>query len=324
MTSSSKFKCWIICTFLAVSIFTLSTLMPLIGLPLMLLYSVPVLIVTYEIGLVAGVTCSLAAASLLLVLSGPALSMIFLLTFAMQGIFLGSAAKKIKAGVDLVFSGLLISMFCKIVTVLVFSGVLAFSGLSGVNILSPGVEEIEKSVLIMWQSYLSKLTPAETQKFTEQLRLAIDTYVLLIPSFLIMFSCVEVMVNYFVSSNYHKKLTGNSYFSLPDFERWHFPKNILLAYVLGFTCEFLSEKRPDVILFKQVGINLVTITQALFVIEGLAVVYYLTRQRGFSRIFNIAMLVAVPLVAVLRGIFSLVGIIDIGFDLRKRFGRNDK
>lgn len=318
MASSSKLKCWIICTLFAASVFVMGTLIPLLGLPLMLFYSVPVLVVTYEIGVLFGVTCALTAASLILLICGPALSLVFLLTFALQGILLGSAAKKIKSGVDLVFSGLLISMFCKIVTVLVFFG------LSGVNPLSPGMEEIEKSAIAMWQPYLSKLAPAEAQKFAEQLRLAVNMYILLIPSFFIMFSCAEVMASYFISSKYHKKLTGKSYFSLPEFERWSFPKNILLAFVVGFICELIAERRPEAALLRQIGLNLGMITQTLFVIQGLAVAYYLMRQRGFSRISRIIILAAVPLIAFLRGIFSLAGIIDIGFDLRKRLGRNDK
>lgn len=318
MVSSSKQKCWTICTLLGILIFIAGTLVPLFGLPLMFLYSVPILVVTLETGLGYGIMSALITTTTIFFMFGPAFALIFFLAFALQGIFLAFIAKKLNSGTDLVLAGLLIALFCKVATVLLFAH------FTGVNFLFPGVEEIEKAVLTFWQSRLSSLAPTEALKLRENLKAAAYQFAQLVPFVLIAFSSIEILANYFVSSYVHKKIAGDHFFSLPAFGTWSFPKNILLALVVGLFCEYIGEKQADAALFKQVGINLSTITRTLFVIQGLSVVYNLMQRRGFPRTSRIIILVVTPLISFLSDIFSIVGIIDIGFDLRKRLGRNDK
>ncbi len=318
MVSSSKQKCWTICTLLSVLIFIAGTLVPLLGLPLMFLYSAPILVVTMEAGLGYGIASALISTITIFFTFGPAFSLIFLLSFALQGILLALTTRKLSSGTDLVLAGLLIALCCKVVTVLLLAR------FTGVNFLFPGAEEIEKAVLTFWQSRLSSLAPTEALKLKEQLKAAAFQFAQLVPFVLIAFSSVEVLTNYFASSYVHKKMAGSHYFALPAFGTWSFPRNILLALMVGFFCEYLGEKQANAALLKQIGINLSTVTRALFVIQGLAVVYNLMQRRGFPRTSRIIMLIVTPLVTFLSDIFSIVGIIDIGFDLRKRLGRNSK
>jgi|GEM_PF-4231461 len=318
MASSLKHKYWIICTLLSVSLVFVGALLPALGAPLMFLYAVPTLILSRESGLLRGLTSAFVAALILFLGGNLAIAVLSLVSFSIQGALLGAVARDKRTGAELVLIGVSISLLCKITTVLLFYG------MTGANPLSPGAEEIEKAVVAMWQSHLSGLSAGEAQLFVERLRSSVDSFVQLVPSILIMFSCVEVLAGYYISSRFHKKIHGEGYFSLPEFGEWNFPKSTIIAVFVSFLCELVSLRQPDAVFVGQIAANLGAVTRTLLVIQGLAVAYGIMTQRGFSRASRIILVVLAIIFDFFRSIFFIVGFIDIGYDLRKRLGGNDK
>jgi uncharacterized protein YybS (DUF2232 family) len=116
----------------------------------------------------------------------------------------------------------------------------------------------------------------------------------------------------------HKRRSGEKFFSLLPFSRWSFPRNILVVLVVGFVCERMGDKLPDIYLLRQAAINLSAVSRTLFVIQGLAVAYCFMEFRGFPRAVRVIMIIVTPFISILGDIFSILGIADMGFDLRKK------
>ena len=66
--------------------------------------------------------------------------------------------------------------------------------------------------------------------------------------------------------------------------------------------------------------NLSFILQMLMVLQGVAFVFYLTHVKGYPKAVPIIVIVLMFLLPFILYIVRILGIIDLGFDLRKRLG----
>jgi uncharacterized protein YybS (DUF2232 family) len=119
----------------------------------------------------------------------------------------------------------------------------------------------------------------------------------------------------------YARRSGERFFSLPPFEAWSFPKNILVALIVGFICEKISGWNEGMYVLKQAGANLGALTWTLFAVQGLSVVCFFMGRFGFPKIARVVIIILAPFVPIVGGVLSILGIADIGIDLRKRIGR---
>jgi uncharacterized protein YybS (DUF2232 family) len=66
--------------------------------------------------------------------------------------------------------------------------------------------------------------------------------------------------------------------------------------------------------------NLSFILQMLMVLQGLSFVFYITHVKGYPKAVPIVVIVLIFLLPFILYIVRILGIIDLGFDLRKRLG----
>jgi uncharacterized protein YybS (DUF2232 family) len=192
---------------------------------------------------------------------------------------------------------------------------------TGFNLLSPDTADIERTLLALFESPVAALSGTGASALREDIAGRVRYVKLLIPFNMILFVTLEVFLSYALSSKIYTARGGEAFFKLPPFGKWSFPRNILAALMVGLVCGYASQRDPDAYFLAQVSANLGTLTWTLFAIQGLSVAYCFMEARGFPKAVRVAIILLTPITQYLGSLFSIVGIIDMGFDLRKRARR---
>ncbi len=302
----------LICTAASFAFFLIGVTLPVIALPVMLFFVLPTLSLSYAHGAFAASFSALLTSLLLSLFFHPFFALAYFLSFSLAGVLLGVAARKITSSGDLLLVSVVLSLLCKLTAVyLVFK-------FTGTNFLMPDAAQMEEALLAFAESNFASLAGDNIRAVKENLSQSVQYLIMLIPYSVIFFSTAEILASLWSASLIHRKRTGESFFLLPAFGKWAFPKNILLVLLIGFLCDFAASNNPDLSILRQVGANLNAVSRTLFIVQGLAVACFFMELRGFSKFLRIAIIVATPIITLLGDIFSIVGIIDLGFDLRKR------
>ena len=311
MASISAFKEIVVASLLSFGLFVCGMLIPILALPLMLLYPFPSLVVTHRLGHFSGTVSVLITTAALFMIFPSLLPIVYFSAFGMLGVFLAVAAKRIKNSSEMILAGVLIALACKLLAAFIVYSV------TGSNFFAPDTTLLE-GALVTFSDSLSSVYPAVAAEIKKNPAKIIEEMVLLIPFTVILFSALEVIISLSLASKLHKKATGEAFFELPPLTTWTFPQNILFAMIVGLICELISQKIDNPYFLRQISLNLVALTRTLFIIQGLAVACSFMEAKSFPKAARIIMIVLTPLISVLGDMLSILGILDIGFNLRKR------
>jgi uncharacterized protein YybS (DUF2232 family) len=318
MRVNSALKVWIICTVAGYILFIIGTIVPVFSIPLMLIYSCPALLLSHERGLPHALTSGLAVSLFLTLILPPYFAAACFLAFWVPGTILGILPHRIKGHGELLVSGVTVCIIFKI------AAAFAAWRLTGFNFLAPEAAEMERYVMAVSGSGLRALSGGDALKFKETVVETVNYAIMLMPYTMMMFSAAEAVTCFSLSSCICSRMGRNAFFSLPPFGSWSFPKNILIAFAVGLVCDIISNGDSGVYLLKQIGANLDAVTRSLFIIQGLSVIYHILGLNGVPRAMRIALAVLAPFISLTGSICVIVGIFDMGFDLRKRVGRKPR
>lgn len=107
---------------------------------------------------------------------------------------------------------------------------------------------------------------------------------------------------------------------LPPFREWRFPKSFLWYYLIVLIVMLIGVQEGTTLFIALV--NLFSILEFIMVIQGLSFIFYFCYIKGISRAIPI---IAIIIIFIFPGGLHLVrilGIIDLGFDLRSRLKGN--
>jgi uncharacterized protein YybS (DUF2232 family) len=278
---------------------------PVLTLPVMFVYSLPTVFLVFG----GGFFYSVSSAFLSSVLIGLTVSGIYGLTcffmFGLPGALIGYMAARGGNGGGLLVASASVEFAGKL------AGVLILYSFFGLNLLAPGAEEIER-----YLSYFG--APAADPAMTREI---VNRVVLLIPYSMIFFSTVEAAVCLLLASAIRKKRTGKAFFILPPFGEWAFPKNVMLPLVMGFICAQIAKGRENSYLLRLMGVNLSELSRTILIVQGLSCAYFFMERRGVPKHFRVAAVICAPFISLLGDILAIVGITDMGFNVRERIRR---
>ncbi|MDR1515736.1 MAG: YybS family protein [Synergistaceae bacterium] len=310
MSSNTVSREWFLCSAVSLALFAACMVLPALSPIFLAICPFPQALLTYERGLWAGTLSVLTVACAIFFSFAAVPSAIYTLSIGSAGVMLGVIARKLRGG-DMLLLGIICSLGCKLAAAFFLYSATGFS------LFHPDPASLEQTLFSLAQSRLAALSGVDAQALAENIANSVRYVLLLIPFNLILFSSLEVFFSYVLASRIHTARGGEAFFKLPPFGKWSFPRNILVALVVGLVCEFASRGNPDSFLLAQVSANLGALTWTLFAIQGLAVAYCFMEIRGFPKALRVVIIILTPLSQFLGSIFSIVGIIDMGFDLRK-------
>ena len=314
MSSDTVRREWVMCSAAGLALSVACLALPALSPIILMICPFPQALLTYRRGARAGalsvlcVSCALWAAFLAVP------SIIYILSIGSVAILLGAAARRLH-GADALLVGIICSLCCKLAAMYFLYGV------TGFNLLSPDPADVEQTLLALFESGMASLPGVDASAIRDDISGSVRRVLLLVPFNMILFVSVEVLLSYALSSKVNASRGGEAFFELPPFGEWSFPRNILGALVVGLVCGYASRVSPGAYFLAQVSANLGSLTWVLFAIQGLAVACCFMEARGFPKALRIAIILLTPITQYLGSLFSIVGIIDMGFDLRKRARR---
>lgn len=191
-----------------------------------------------------------------------------------------------------------------------------------VSIVAFDVNVIKSAMDMLQESYqmsvemLKSLGQAQNEQVIQQFEATIKMFETLMPSIFVMFSFLLVFFIMLFSMPILKRF-GVTVANWTPLRELSFPKSLLWYYLISMGISLLVNPEPGTYLYIAIA-NLVYILQFAMIIQGVSLIFYYCYIRGFGKVVPVVVVVFSMLLPFLLYIVRIFGIIDLGFDLRKR------
>ena len=281
---------------LTVVLYLSSVYLPLFGFFLSFFCPLPVLFLVIRWDLRTGILAA-GVATLLVAFTGfiPALICV---SYTLIGIFLGHAIKRKYSFFEVIGFGSVVSLLSKI-------------ALIGFALLITGINPINENLQIMKEAFqkTSQMFGGYGEENLQQLIALIN---LALPAILVVASILDTTINFFLGSWVGKKI-GMPFPQFPAFQNWKFPVSVFWMFILSWVFVLFGGET----LYGRIGLNLQIVTQSLFIVQGIAILYYFLNRYIQSRAVKMVILLFVVFQPILSTILSWLGVLDTWFDFRK-------
>ena len=200
---------------------------------------------------------------------------------------------------------------------------IVFTGIFAASIVFFEMNFIEELQLMVDESIQRSVNLLEmvgqpiSQDIIQMFQETFEIFLILIPTLFVLLSALIVLLIQLVSfpiiQRFGIKVLDAKPFrelSLPKSFIWYF----LVVLILSF---FITEDQKGTFLYNAI-LNLVYIIQMLFIFQGFTFIFYYFHEKKASKAIPILITIFSFLLPVVLQIVRILGIIDLGFDLRKR------
>ncbi|MFC4321712.1 YybS family protein [Litchfieldia salsa] len=276
-----------------------ATFVPFLGIILTFLLPIPFVIFASRYDIRRSILF-LVAATILSLLFTSVSGLVFSLIYGVGGVVYGILVQKNKKSIE-VLLGLTVSFMITFVIIYV-----AASTLFSFDFTALILQSAEESIELMRQ--LGTQNEAMIKQFEESL----EVFKYLLPSLLVitafMFALITQLVTYPVL---RRVVQGVN--KLPAIREITLPLSIIWYYLTVLILMFFE---MEVGTFYYMAVtNLFYILQLLMVIQGISFIFFFSHVRGLPKIVPIIIVLMTPF---LLSIIRILGIIDLGFQLRKK------
>lgn len=177
-------------------------------------------------------------------------------------------------------------------------------------------EEVARSTVTHYINTLEEFGQTLPMNIEEQLWNIIDTIISLVPTFLVATVFTITLIIMAINFPIIKRL-GMSVPKFQPFRTLNFPKGILWLYLLVIVLTMTVTNESSSFWYMAI-LNANLILQALLIIQGLAFIFYFSYQKKWPKVVPILAIVLSFIMPFFLLFVRVLGIIDIGFDLRQR------
>jgi uncharacterized protein YybS (DUF2232 family) len=295
-----------IMTALYIVLLLMAVYLPLLGFLIMFVLPLPFIVFTTKHGFRTALLLALVA-----IIATAAVGQIAALPvsfmFGSSGIVVGYLFKKQFSSFAIMLGGSLAYLLNFIL--LYVGSILLFK----IDIIKSTKEMLHQSVS-MAESMISSLGQ-EPNNQLEVMKESIDLIEYVLPSALVFTGILTALITQLIASVVLKRL-GIKVSEWKPFREWSFPRSLLWYYLI-VTIIYMVGVEQGTVTFTIV-INLFTALELIMTIQGLSFIFYYSWQKGWSKGIPVAIAVFSFLLPVLLYLVRILGIIDLGFDLRKK------
>lgn len=288
-----------------------ASILPAATLFIVALMPVPLTIFTYKYGYKRGLLMSgiVLVSTLLFAFTLFLISLPLAGLSIVVGILVGEAMRKQKHPYETLAQGTLGYMFGFILLVFVIENVMGISLMTEYRLIIQ--ESLMQSEQLM-QGTGIEVTEEMLQSIEQQMLVILD----LLPAILLIGSFVFALILQWISYKLVNKINRET-FRFPPFYRLQLPKTTIWVFLLVIVIDFI-DFGPDA-LITIILMNVLVVFGLLFSLQGLSFMFYYLQHKKQSKALGIVLLV-IGLVILPVGLYvtRILGIIDIGFMLRKR------
>lgn len=254
----------------------------------------------------------LVAATILTFIVGGIFSILITIAYGSTGIVIGWFIKEKKDRVLQYLSAtvvFLVNLVLIYAISVVFLKVNIFDEL--INILNESVEQSENILKMMGQSV--------DQNITESLNELLSIIQTLLPTFLVMAAALVVLLMIMICIPIVRKL-GIDVEKAPPFRELSMPKNLLWYYLIVMLITLFVDLEKGTYIYTTI-FNLFYILQTLMLIQGISFLFYYSHMKKISIAIPIIGTIFSFLIPILSSFIRILGIIDLGFNLRQRISK---
>ncbi|WP_412969959.1 YybS family protein [Fredinandcohnia sp. 179-A 10B2 NHS] len=287
------------CVLLLVSLYV-----PILGSLIAFLLPIPFILITVRHGVKQSVLF-LVIGFLLSGLLGSILGIAHTLMFGVAGIVIGELIRRERNGIEL-FLGATLSYLASI-----FIMYIAIIGVFQIDVIEMLTEGSRESFEMAEEIVQATGTDANTD-IIFQLEESLEMMQYLIPSLFVFLAMISGFITVLAIHPILKRLRVQMN-PFPPFRDISFPKSIIWYYLLILLVSFMELEKGS---FAYTAfLNFFFILQLFMVIQGLSFIYFYCHQKKISKAIPIVITILTPF---LLYIIRILGIIDLGFQLRDR------
>lgn len=279
--------------------------LPVIGLLALFLLPVPFVIFTRKYDFKNGMLLGLFTFLLMFFMTPLALPII--LSFVAGGIVIGELYRRKKGAFAVLLGGSLAFVGA---LVLNFIGSNILLGENPVTIVQTSMREsVELSVQML------DMLGQQGAATSEVLHTFIDQIGYIAPAIMIMLGVAYAFIVQVISA-YVLRKQKEDITSFPPFRKWTFPKAFIWYYFFTYLLIFIGFEEGSALY--TITVNLLPILQAVMIIQGFAFIFFYMYQKNKSKAISVALVIISFILPYALQFINILGIIDLGFDLRKR------
>ncbi len=286
----------------------LSLYLPVIGAFLIVMLPVPFVVFVVRHNLKSGILFGLLSL-VLTALIGTILSLPATLLFGSAGLVMGYLYKREQSAFSVLIGGTLTYIAGLVVTYALSTLLFNLNPIEEVQVTIEGSMEMTESIL----SSLGQGTPEQMEKLKE----SFEVIQYLLPTAIVTLGIMLAVLTQAVSSAVLKRLKHNPSV-WPPFREWRFPKSLIWYYLLAAVLMMFNLETGSAIYIAV--INIYVLLQFVITIQGFSFIFFYFHVKKISKGVPIAIVIfSFLLPAIALYLVRILGIIDLGFDLRKRF-----
>ncbi|MFD2443675.1 YybS family protein [Bacillus sp. CGMCC 1.16607] len=230
--------------------------------------------------------------------------------FGLTGVTLGYFVQKRKSRIVTLMAG---SMAFLISLIIIYgAAVILFK----INFLADSMDLLKKSLDTSFQLLESMGKEKDAEKLKSQVELMLNMFDLLLPSLLVMSSFTLVFFLQLIHFPILKRFGLNPVKWTP-FRNLSLPRSILWYYIITIILSILLKPEEGSYVYLAIW-NVAFILQRLLVLQGLSLVYFVSHLKGWPLVIPIVVTVITLIQPLILYIIMILGIIDLGFEFRKR------
>lgn len=249
------------------------------------------------------------AAVLLSLVVGTLLAVPLALAYGITGMVMGAMIKEGKSRLAVFVAGSLVFLANTVIQYIVAVALFKINFIE--EMMASFREAMEMSTDIM-----GSLGQTADDRMLEQLETTIDLIETLMPSMFVMASFMIIFIIQLVSFPILKRF-GIAVPRWKPFREMTLPKSLLWYYLLSMIATMVFQPEAGSYWYWALA-NLVFILQFFMLLQGLSFVAYFTHMKKFPKAFLIIAVILTFLLPFVLYIVRILGIIDLGFNLRKR------
>jgi uncharacterized protein YybS (DUF2232 family) len=139
----------------------------------------------------------------------------------------------------------------------------------------------------------------------------------LIPSLFVLIGLLFSLVSQWLTYKIANRIERNKSFKFPPVKEFTLPTSLLWYYFLSMITMYLTTEESGLVYLA--AINVFTLTGILIVLQGFSFLFFYADKKKWSKAIPIiAIVLALLLPQIFLYFIRILGIIDIGFSLRKR------
>ncbi|MEH7014402.1 YybS family protein [Neobacillus niacini] len=256
------------------------------------------------------------ASLLLSFIVGTVMSLPLTLAYGTTGVVIGYLIQKQKNTGVLLLTGTL--AFLVNLIIIYVASIVLFK----VDMITEMIDMMRESINVSTDLLKNFGNAQDTEKVLEQFNNGLNLIKTLIPTLFVLSSFFIVVIMQLISFPIIKRF-GVKVEKWKSFKEISLPKSLLYYFLLTLIVSMFMNPEEGTFWYMAI-INMTYILQFLMVLQGYTFIFYFFDQKGISKAISITIAIVSFIIPIFLYIVGILGIIDLGFDLRKGFNKKER